>query len=338
MAFRTRTVVTEPAWPKPPFTAGEAGVVRSGNLSVSHAGAPGAVDVRVGNQLVARGLSRSLIGYSVADAAHWAQLPDRADVAPMARDSTKPPPAPTPTAHWRVRRRYRPGRVDGSVDVETVVSVDRDRELLFFPAFVLLPGAGWFGATKSQGLFCGLEYLGPGDASRSEADVSARRASRPRPQLDQGDSAADGGCAAGGVSRPVVGAAAARGGAVRLPRPHLRLRRSRHGPDPARLRRPRPNRRRAVPGSAAPPQGGSAPVTVKATILAGTGASVVPAIRQYVSLHGLPPVPDTRMDAAAYTRWAAGGWLDSKIREGQLVRHAVWPGFGAIPPPTPRCG
>jgi hypothetical protein len=65
---------------------------------------------------------------------------------------------------------------------------------------------------------------------------------------------------------------------------------------------------------------------------------VVPAVRQYVALRGLPPTPDTGMDAQAYYRFAAGGWMDSKIREGPLVRHAVWPGFGPQAAVDAACG
>src|SRR5688572_15102955 len=67
MAVRRRVVVKEPAWPTSPAgPAGEArGVVRSGELTLTHTGAPAAVEVRVGGRLMARGLSRSLIGYAV---------------------------------------------------------------------------------------------------------------------------------------------------------------------------------------------------------------------------------------------------------------------------------
>ncbi|KPK46786.1 MAG: hypothetical protein AMK72_09270, partial [Planctomycetes bacterium SM23_25] len=37
------------------------------------------------------------------------------------------------------------------------------------------------------------------------------------------------------------------------------------------------------------------------------------------------------LDAGGYARLAAAGWLDSKIREGDLYRHAFWPKFGPQP-------
>src|ERR1035438_10008305 len=65
------------------------------------------------------------------------------------------------------------------------------------------------------------------------------------------------------------------------------------------------------------------PLVLRATLLGGMGDSVVPAIEQYVSLRGLLPLPDAHIDLQKYASLAAGGWLDSKIREGQLFRHAI---------------
>src|SRR5205807_7953332 len=98
---------------------------------------------------------------------------------------------------------------------------------------------------------------------------------------------------------------------------------------------------------------------VRATIMGGTGSSVVPAVQQYVSLRGLSsragvsPAsrasrprtelhwPDVRMgrrearptmnDLANYVSTAAKGWLDSAIREGNLFRHAVGGNFSPAP-------
>jgi hypothetical protein len=54
---------------------------------------------------------------------------------------------------------------------------------------------------------------------------------------------------------------------------------------------------------------------------------MAPAIQQYVAMHGLPPLPDIGMDLAGYAALAAGGWLDSQIREGDLFRHALGGNF-----------
>jgi hypothetical protein len=61
------------------------------------------------------------------------------------------------------------------------------------------------------------------------------------------------------------------------------------------------------------------------------GATVVPAVQQYVALRGLPAVPLAGMSEADYYTLAAHGWLDSRIRAGNLYRHAAWPSFGPQP-------
>jgi hypothetical protein len=68
---------------------------------------------------------------------------------------------------------------------------------------------------------------------------------------------------------------------------------------------------------------------LQATLLGGIGKTVVPAVEEYVRLRGLPPIP-TAPRLPQYVSLATGGWLDSKIRQGNLVRHAV--AEGNFPP------
>jgi hypothetical protein len=70
---------------------------------------------------------------------------------------------------------------------------------------------------------------------------------------------------------------------------------------------------------------------LKASLIGGQGRSVVPAVRQYVDLKGIPPVPAPPLDARDFSRQEARGWLDSQIRGTNLFRHAFWPGFGYQP-------
>src|SRR6185437_9786499 len=71
---------------------------------------------------------------------------------------------------WRVERRFQPGNLSGTIDVQTDVSVNQDRAVAFLPMFLLFPGVGSFGEAKGQGLLAGLEYL-ENEPSSSEADV-----------------------------------------------------------------------------------------------------------------------------------------------------------------------
>jgi hypothetical protein len=63
---------------------------------------------------------------------------------------------------------------------------------------------------------------------------------------------------------------------------------------------------------------------LNAQIIGGLGGSVVPAIRQYVQLHRPPPVPPSGYSFDEYVAFAARGWLDSGIRQGNLFRHAIF--------------
>ena len=78
------------------------------------------------------------------------------------------------------------------------------------------------------------------------------------------------------------------------------------------------------------------PIVLRATFFGGMGRSVVPAVQQYVKLRSLPPVPAT-MSLPEYVSLASSGWLDSAIREGNLVRHAVWRGFKPNPAADAAC-
>jgi len=59
-------------------------------------------------------------------------------------------------------------------------------------------------------------------------------------------------------------------------------------------------------------------------VIGGKGTSAVPAVRHYVALKGLPAVPQFEGGLDAAADLLTHGWLDSKINEDGLFRHAVW--------------
>ena len=65
------------------------------------------------------------------------------------------------------------------------------------------------------------------------------------------------------------------------------------------------------------------PLVLRAQLIGGRGRSVVAAVQHYVRLRGWPAVPQTGYNLPQYANLAAHGWLNSKIREGTLFRHAV---------------
>ncbi|MCF7839111.1 MAG: hypothetical protein K9N49_10835, partial [Candidatus Marinimicrobia bacterium] len=72
------------------------------------------------------------------------------------------------------------------------------------------------------------------------------------------------------------------------------------------------------------------PLTLNAVIFGGRGDSVVAAVKHFVAWYGLPKVPAAG-DFKSYSAMAAAGWVVSKIRAGDLFRHAYWPGFSPQP-------
>ena len=331
-----RLSVPEPKWPSQaePRPGGLAAtlVVRSGGLSLVHDGSsPGGFELKVEGDGVAAGMGRSLLGYVVDGTVRWAQLPAKADVRiesdVIEEASTWRDPD---GAAWRLTRRYAPGKSTGTIDVVVDVRVDRDRDVLFLPALVLLPGVGSFGQRKTQALFPGLEYLDAGDASSSELDVTGPASRRRVPSP-------------GKVTFPLM--------ALCADGKYIALTWERDGPCSGLFDSPDCTFHAGghvtglvFPGGAPRVIGdgdllpgetqtlkANQPLTVRATFLGGVGESVVPAVRQYIGLRGLPTIPQSGLDAKAYCQLAAGGWLDSALREGARVRHAVWPGFGAQP-------
>jgi len=74
------------------------------------------------------------------------------------------------------------------------------------------------------------------------------------------------------------------------------------------------------------------PLKVSVLIVGGKGKTVVPAIKHYVELKGLPAVPEFEGGFGAAVNLLAQGWLDSQINHDGLFRHAVW---GNNFPPAP---
>jgi hypothetical protein len=215
------------------------------------------------------------------------------------------------------------------IDVRTVVTVDRDRQVYFLPMLVLFPGAGSFGSQKGQALFAGLEYL-ENEPSSSEADIIGPASKRQVPDSVK-------------ITAPLM-VVQAQGRYVGIIwQPSSRFSALFDSPDRIfqsgghvmGLLYPGSNGDNREEGNLLPylPETLSAntPLVLDATIIGGEGDTVIPAVQQYVRLRGLPPVPNTGLNAQEYLRLAAAGWLDSKIREGNLYRHAIWPGFNPHP-------
>jgi hypothetical protein len=215
------------------------------------------------------------------------------------------------------------------VMVESRFTADRDRDVIYLPMFTLLSGLGTFGTNKAQGLFSGLEYL-ENEPSSSEADITGPESKRQVPDMLK-------------VTFPLMALTAQERYVGLAWEP---------GPDtcavfdsPDRLFGsgghlmgilfPGSNGQSRQEGSLLPYGSvlvrSNTPVVLRATLLGGQGATIVPAVQQYISLRGLPPMPAPVLNASDYFNLAAHSWLDSQIRSNSLFRHAAWTGFNPQP-------
>jgi len=318
-----------PQWPKPTAQAvsPKASSVHSTELEVVHSPvAPGAFDVRVAGKLMALGQCMPMIGYVAGGQVRWFDLASTPEArrtidvhlksVRLRLEGTDPD-----GAVWKIQQQFIPGSIPGAVDISTEVVVDHDRSVTLLPMLMIFPGAGAFGAAKGQGLFAGLEYL-ENEPSSSEADVIGPASKRQVPDNVK-------------ITFPLM--------AIQHDGRYLALTWEMQ-PDvsavfdsPDRLLGsgghlmglifPGSDGKNREEGSLLPRVSQvlhvNQPLVVRATLLGGMGSSVVPAVEQYVSLRGLPPLPGANIDLQKYVPLAAGGWLDSKIRQGGLFRHAI---------------
>lgn len=336
MSIEVRRIPQEPQWLQPvlPDLQGEVHEIRSGDLVLRHgAPAPGNFELLVAGERMATGFTRPMLGYQMGDNSRWVDVRSALQNARLWREGNglvvKYALRDPDGGNWLLTQRFSPNAAPGAIDIQTLVSVDQTREVYFLPMFLLLPGMGSYGTSKGQGLFAGLEYL-ENEPSSSEADVVGEAARRQVPDNLK-------------ITFPLM-AIQARGRYVGLVwQPDERFCALFDSPDrffasgahvmgilsPGSdgVNREEGKLIPSIPIVLQPNQS----IVMHATLIGGRGESVVPAIQQYVRLRGLPPLPNLGMDFAGYVSLAAGGWLESRIREGYLFRHAVWPGFDPQP-------
>jgi len=336
IVFAPRVIPKEPQWPRPvaPDLTG-ALTLSSGDLALRQAaGQLGGFIVDVSGRRVAVGNNRPLIGYTQDGQLRWLNVADIAKVtAEQEPDAVRVRAAfdDPDGGRWTIRQDFTAGKAPGAIDVETRVTVSRDRDVVYLPLVMMHPGLGSLGGKQDHALFAGLEYMDAPDTSSSEADIVGPGSRRQVPDTEK-------------VTFPLM-AIEAEGRYVGL----IWDQRPQFSPvfdSPDRLFQsgghvmgvifPGSDGTNRVEGSLLPYSGetlaAGKPLAVGATIIGGAGTSVVPAVRQYVALRGLPPVPEIGMDKQGYAAYAAGGWLDSRISENGQYRHAYWPGVTSFGP------
>lgn len=337
LRFEERVAFPAPAWPAPvaPTVSVADPAIESGDLRLIHRrDMLGGFAVEVAGKRMAVGHTGALLGYAAGKQARWLNLgnaPGSQTTAQLDENGLLVSARVTDPdgARWDIQQFFSPGALAGSIDIETRVTADTDRDVLYLPMFTLLPGLGSWGTNKTQALLAGVEYL-ENEPSSSEADLTGPAAQRQVPDtvkltLPLMAIAAEGRylgltwepspsvCAVFDSPDRLFGSAGHLLGLLFPGSDGLSREESSLLPYGAELAR------------------ANQPIVLRATLLGGQGQSVVPAVQQYVQLRGLPPLPSPGLSAQDYFVLAARGWLDSKIRQGDLFRHAAWPSFGLTP-------
>ncbi|MGE5611425.1 MAG: hypothetical protein ACM359_19405 [Bacillota bacterium] len=335
LAFEKRIALKEPAWPKPgkPAVRDNGPRVESGELTLVHSETEvGGFVLSVADQKMGTGFNRPVVGYQRGGETRWLDLAQAAkvQVGPQSGGLLVVSGAKDPDgATWQIAQRFSV-RKSETIDVETEVTVDRDREVVFLPVFTIVVGADAFGEQKMQAVFPGLEYLDKDEPSSSEADIIGPGAKRQVPDSLK-------------ITFPMM-AVVAEGryiGLIWEPQDQISAvfdspdRLFKLGGHVMGLMYPGSDGNNRIEGSLLPhaPRTLKAgePLRLRATLIGGRGESVVAAVQKYVALRGLPQVPQSGMDLQQYAKLAAGGWMDSKVREGNRYRHAYPGGFQPNP-------
>ena len=300
--------------------------IESGNLEFKHYGGRwGKFVFKINGVEMASGSDSELIGLAFEERPEWLSLKkakirfrhqtelDVFTAVATIEDSKG--------GKWEIERTIRPARQRGTLVVETELIVNRDRDILHIPWLTIFPGLGTFGERKDQGLFAGLEYLCD-EPSSSKADIETpdhvRRVPDPIKITFPLMAITHDGQYIGVIWEPSDIVAAMfdsldtiyKSGAhvMALSGPGIGERRFENdfaAHSPMRLK-------------------ANKPLKMTAQIIGGKGKTIVPAVKHYVALKGLPKVPEFEGGFSNAVDLLARGWLDSQINEEGFIRHAVW--------------
>lgn len=324
--FETRMIPATPQWPQPPIQELGSGRgprgLKSGDLQVIYGSCFGNFQVSF-----AKGLSNSLIGTLKNDQIQWTPYHAAKDDFQVTTDPQKLTAQASikdvDGGKWTFTQVFTPAKVEGAIDVETTISVDQDRDVVYLPVLMVFPGAGTgsFGARKDQALFSGLEYLAD-EPSSSTADLKGPEAKRQVPDSVKLTfplmTVVEKGQYLGLIWEKSPNIAAVFDSPDRL---------FGSGGHVMGLIAPGSEGTNREEGNLLPYKGmmlkAGQPFVLKATLIGGQGDSVVPAIEKYVQLRGLPKLPDPGTDLKGYLHLAARGWLESAIRRDNTYVHSA---------------
>ncbi len=332
LSFHKLWQATAPNWQRPmaPVLGADPLTIKAGGITLRHAQAGlGEFELSFNEHVVACGHNRPMLGLRRGTETQWLDLRQRARVSSKHTEQGMLLSCvftDDDGGNWSLSQSFQRGS-GSAIEVEVALSVDQDRELLFAPLLLIHPGLGTHQSRKSQGLFAGVEYL-EDEPSSSTADIEGPAARRLVPDeikltfplmaisaekhfvavkwemspnvaalFDSPDRTFGSGSHAMGLIAPASDGTSREDGAL-LPF------------EPSRLT-------------------ANQPLKVKATLLAGLGDTVVPAVKEYWQrsnpLNHLPDKTKQRL-IEEYVPLAAAGWLDTPLRKDGHFAHAIGTG------------
>ncbi|MDE2127483.1 MAG: hypothetical protein KGJ62_12925 [Armatimonadetes bacterium] len=333
-----RVILQDPVWLKPsvgPIGA-DALSVASGDVSIRidpHTWQR--FDVLVAGKLMAMGGSRPLIGVLANGKEQWLDLA-HSDAVQAQKGATVTVTATARDAGgaaWTfvqtfTSRTTDPASPRDGVQVQTTVTVDQDRQVIYLPMLMIFPGLGAYGASKTQAILPGLEYLDGDEPSSSTKDLVGPQADRRVPPNEK-------------VTFPMMALAAdSRFVGITWQRSseYCALfdapdRTFHSGANVLGVLFPGADTASRADGSLLPyaPElvQANQPITLQATILGGRDDSAIGAVSQYVDLMPQPTI--VKPAESVWEGMADDGWLHSGIRSGGLFHHAIPGSFGLQP-------
>jgi len=299
--------------------------ITSGLTTLTHFGRHvGDFTIDVNDFPMAVGYSSELLGVMLDGQPEWLNLGRAATEISlseqqhlMVRASIKDSQGGT----WQIEREIYADPTQSALVIQCRFTVDRDRDIILLPWLTLHCGLGTFGPHKDQAMLAGLEYLCD-EPSSSQADITTpahvRRIPDPLKVTFPLMAITEGGYYLGLVWEPSERTNPLFDSPDRLMGAQAHL--------------------LGVTGPAVGPSrfendlaayqsvGVTAHDTLETTctIMTGQGHTVVPAVKHYVRMRGLPEVPTVAGGFDEVVTLLSQGWLASDIRSGGLFRHAVW--------------
>lgn len=338
--FEPRPILAAAKWREAliPAFPGTSGELRVGSLRFRHSPTgPGTFALDVDGEPFAIGHRHAPIGYLFEGQTRWFNwgepLAPGAELRRIGRSLTLRSRHRDPDgAIWTFTHEFfvQPDHLGYKSSIE----IDQDRDIVFAPALILLPGVGSFGKEKQQGLLAGVEYLA-NEESSSERDLIGPQARRQVPDPIK-------------FTFPLMAIAASNHWLSLAWTPHPDLAALHDSPD--RISQSGGHLFALIHPGADPsvredgsllPHGGhrlraGEVLRAEAFLQGGPGQTVVPAVQSFVDRTGLPALPTPVPDPTDFFQLSARGWLDSGIRDDARYRHAIGAGFG--PQTAPDAG